>query len=82
MRCASMRSSRTVPSGDSAAVPNSRTRALMRPEYSTAGVSPEVRVLIGKSCAVSVVDHCAGVQSPSAHTLAGVPTRHIHSART
>ena len=59
------------------APPNTRTSALMCPRYSTAGVKPEVSVLMGRSFAVSVVDHAAGVHSPSAQRLAGVPTRHI-----
>src|SRR6516164_904458 len=43
---------------------------------------PAVRVRSGSWLAITVLDHRAGVQLPSAHMLPGAPTRHSHSMCT
>ena len=65
-----------------AAPPERRASALTVPRYCTEGVMPAVSVASGSSLVMTVVDQAAAFQSPSAHTLPGVPTRHSHSTRT
>ena len=78
---ASDRSARSVPTSGVLGPPDTRASALAVPRYSTPGVIPAVSVWSGNWFVMTVADHIPGVQSPSAHRLPGVPSRHSHSRR-